>query len=703
MRAALIGCGKIAFWHRSALVRAGVDLVATVDRDPQRAALTAAPVPGCRPFTDVAEMLREARPDVVHVLTPPSTHAALAIQAAQAGVHALVEKPVAYSVDEADAMLAAAAEHGTHLIAVHNYLFKPSVLKARRLVAEGAVGDVVHVEAYYGQFGEHQEKGAHWSSDLPGGSFTNYLPHLVYLQEAFLGELRGVSGVSVGTDPATGEQSELTVLVEGANGPGVMTVSKRTQPYAKYVRIFGTRGIVHADLVSEVTAINRARRVPRLISKVLFNLEVMPQFGVGTVVNSARFATKSLPNMPDLHTFVAELYAALDAGQAPPEGARGTDGRKVMQVLEQVWERMPAPAVPPTQAELTPAAARPAPLSRIEHRVADAGVGGKVLVTGAGGYLGRHLVAALYRCGADVRALVRDAGRVPAEVRSQAEVVFGNLVDEDAVRRAMEGVDLVVHCAAVTTNNVPWAVHQQTNVDGTRVVYEAARAAGVKRLVHISSVIVYGTAPQTNGNGNGAVPESAPYPAQPDRWAYYLRSKVAAEQVVREAPGGGPEVVVLRPGLIYGPGAEGPVTRGLVQLGSVRLTLGRGRNALPLTYVDNVVDGILLALTSPNAAGGAFNLVDDPQPPAREAAKQADAVTQGGVRFVGLPPAPLKVLASRLEAKAAEANAETPPKLSNFQIASATRDVRYATTRAREDLGWEPEIGLEEGLRRTLG
>jgi nucleoside-diphosphate-sugar epimerase len=302
-----------------------------------------------------------------------------------------------------------------------------------------------------------------------------------------------------------------------------------------------------------------------------------------------------------------------------------------------------------------------------------------------------------------VRALVRDAGRVPAEVRSQAEVVFGNLVDEDAVRRAMEGVDLVVHCAAVTTNNVPWAVHQQTNVDGTRVVYEAARAAGARRFVHISSVIVYGTAPQSNGNGDGAVPESTPYPAEPDRWAYYLRSKVAAEQVVLEAPEGGPEVVVLRPGLIYGPGAEGPVTRGLVQLGSVRLTLGRGRNALPLTYVDNVVDGILLALTSPNAAGGAFNLVDDPQPRAREAAKQADAVTQGGVRFVGLPPAPLKALASRLEAKAAEADAETPPKLSNFQIASATRDVRYATTRAREDLGWEPEIGLEEGLRRTLG
>jgi nucleoside-diphosphate-sugar epimerase len=436
---------------------------------------------------------------------------------------------------------------------------------------------------------------------------------------------------------------------------------------------------------------------------VLFNLEVMPQFGVGTVVNSARFATKSLPNMPDLHTFVAELYAALDAGQAPPEGTRGTDGRTVMQVLEQVWERMPAPAAPPAQAELTPAAAKPAPRSRIEHRVADAGVGGKVLVTGAAGYLGRHLVAALHRCGADVRALVRDAGRVPAEVRSQAEVVFGNLVDEDAVRRAMEGVDLVVHCAAVTTNNVPWTVHQQTNVDGTRVVYEAARAAGVKRLVHISSVIVYGTAPQTNGNGNGAVAESTPYPAEPDRWAYYLRSKVAAEQVVRDAPDGGPEVVVLRPGLIYGPGAEGPVTKGLVQLGSVRLTLGRGRNALPLTYVDNVVDGILLALVSPNAAGGAFNLVDDPQPRAREAARQADAVAQGGVRFVGLPPAPLKALASRLEAKAAEANAETPPKLSNFQIASATRDVRYATTRAREDLGWEPEIGLEEGLRRTLG
>src|SRR4051812_43164469 len=195
MRAALIGCGKIAHWHRSALLRAGIDVVAAVDRDPQKAAQAAAGAPGCTAYTDTAEMLREARPDVVHVLTPPPGHTPLALQAARAGAHAIVEKPFALSVADAEAMLAAAAEHGVLVIPTHNYLFKPSVVKARRYVAEGAVGDVVYVDAFYGLYGEAVEGGAHWSHDLPGGAFTNYLPHLAYLVDHFLDGVREVSGV----------------------------------------------------------------------------------------------------------------------------------------------------------------------------------------------------------------------------------------------------------------------------------------------------------------------------------------------------------------------------------------------------------------------------------------------------------------------------------------------------------------------------
>src|SRR5687768_460660 len=102
MRAALIGCGTIATMHVSALQRAGVDLVAVCDRDQQRAGQIAALAPGVRVFGDADTLLAEVQPDVVHILTPPSSHAPLAIKAAEAGTHALIEKPVALSTPEAD-------------------------------------------------------------------------------------------------------------------------------------------------------------------------------------------------------------------------------------------------------------------------------------------------------------------------------------------------------------------------------------------------------------------------------------------------------------------------------------------------------------------------------------------------------------------------------------------------------------------------
>ena len=690
LRAALVGCGQIAGFHLSALQRAGVTVVAVADRDEQKAAELAAWAGGAQVFTDARKLLAEARPDVVHVLTPPSSHAALAIMAAEAGAHVLVEKPIALSTDEADAMIAAARKHGVRLVPNHNYLFKPSVRRARELVDSGEIGDVVHVETYYGLSGEGSHS-AHWEQRLPGGAFTNFLPHVVYLQDAFLGGIESVGGLVTAAARRTEPASELAVLVQGASATGVMTVSIRAQPYAKYVRIFGTKGLVHADLVGEIATVHRQRRLPRLLNKALFNLEVVPQLTVGTVVNSAKVVTGSMRNMPDLHEFVRELYTALAEGREPPTTEE--DGRTVVAVVEQVWEqlaeheqrrpRLPAP--PPSRAPRTP----------VEERIAETGgIGSRVLVTGASGYVGKYVAAGLLRCGATVRALVRDASTMPPELEGAAEAAIGNLVDPDSLRSAMDGVDLVVHCAAVTTNSVPWWVHEQTNVEGTRAVRDAARAAGVRRLVHISSIAVY------DAGSRSPVPESAPLPGNVNRWAYYQRSKIAAEQVVANGAGGGPEVVVVRPGIIYGPGRL-PVP-GEVQLGSTRVMIGSGRNNLPYVFIDDVVDGILLALTVQDAAGEVYNLAGAPDLDARSLAQRVGELKGETTRLLPLPVAPLNALARVLERRREEAGAEIPPQLSRFQIEQRVRDLRYDVSKARAELGWRPRVSLDEGLRRSL-
>jgi predicted dehydrogenase/nucleoside-diphosphate-sugar epimerase len=693
LRAALIGCGNIAHFHADALEHAGVPLVAVCDSDEQKAAELAARVPGAAAFTDADALLADARPDCVHILTPPATHAFLTVKAAEAGAHVLVEKPVALSTREVDEMIAAARSHGVRLVPHHNYLLKPAVRRARELVEADEVGEVVLVETYYGLSNEGSSYGGgggHWAFHLPGGVFTNFLPHTIYLQAAFLGSIDGVTGVATAAAGGSAEPSELSVLVRGAAATGVMAISMRAQPYTKYVRVFGTKGIIHADLVTEVTTVNRLRRLPRLLTKALFNLEVVPQLAIGTMVNGVKVATGAMPNMPDMHAFIRELYSSLEAGREPP--AREEDGRMVVSVMEEIWRKMPEskpprPRKPPARAATT----------SVERQIEEGGgISGAALVTGAAGYLGRHVTTALFRCGAEVRALVRDPSRLPPEVEAVAHISVGNLVEPGTLASAMSGVELVVHCAAVTRNKVAWRLHQQSNIDGTRAVLAAARAAGVRRFVHVSTVIVYGD----HGSTRRPLDESAPAPQDVNPWAFYLRSKLAAERLVMECAGDEMEVVVVRPGIIYGP--DTPPTSGLPQLGSTQLLLGRGRNHLPYTYVGNVVDGILLALTVPEAAGQIYNLVDQQTADVRTVTLRAAELAGEPVRLLPLPVMPFTILAAFLERRHDRNGHDNPPPISRFHVNSATRDLRYDTSKAQRELGWMPAVGLEEGLRRAL-
>jgi nucleoside-diphosphate-sugar epimerase len=160
---------------------------------------------------------------------------------------------------------------------------------------------------------------------------------------------------------------------------------------------------------------------------------------------------------------------------------------------------------------------------------------------------------------------------------------------------------------------------------------------------------------------------------------------------------------VIRPGIIYGPGAARSVGRGLGRLGRIHLSIGSGENVLPYTYVDNVVDAILLAAVSPDAAGRAYNVVDEPQQPERAWTARIAALRNESLITAPVPARLLFGIAGLLEAKCRRDGSDTPPRLSRFVVASATSTRRYDTTRARHELRWHPSVTPDEGLRRTLG
>jgi len=703
MKVAIIGCGQISRVHISALQEiAGLEIGAVCDRDEWRAREVANLAGGAKAYDDWATLLQQEHPDAVHILTPPKTHAALAIQAMQAGCHVLVEKPMTVSLQHADSMIAAARENRVKLCTNHNYLFKPSIVKARRLVESGAIGQVVYVYSYYGLSGEGSSYAgsagrSHWAWRLPGGAFTNFLPHLIYLQLAFLQHVDAVAGVALSQEGKVGgPATEMTILLHGSSASGTMSISMRAKPYAKFVDIYGTKGIIHADLVGEVCTIHKDRRLPRMLSKALFNLENSVQLASGTATSIAKVALGGMKSAPGLRTLVREFYASIQNDSEPP--VSGEEGRKMVGVMEMTWAKSRAQ---PSRIAVTVSKSVPAgPRTDAERSVQSKGMPGKVLVTGATGFLGHRLVAALSRCGADVVALVRDESQVSPDLERQARLVCGDVRDPASIEAAMQDVAIVYHCAAMTTNSTSWTAHYETNVRGAETVLEEALKAGVQRVIHVSSVIVYGL---DRPRRNGLIEEAAPYAKNPDRWAYYLRSKLEADRLAfrfwREAK---LPVTVLRPGILYGPGGGRPPGRGLVQLGAMRLLIGGGRNRLPYTYVDNVVDCLLLAAVSTEAIGQAYNVVDEPQVKVRDVILQSKDITGEQLTLVPVPPFLLSGVARLLELKNSRAGSETPPKLSRYVVSSACRDIRYDTTKARQQLGWHPAVTLEEGLRRTL-
>jgi nucleoside-diphosphate-sugar epimerase/predicted dehydrogenase len=693
MRVAIVGCGQISRSHISALRSIEeAEICGVCDRDAGRATDLAGMVKGARAYRDVEELLAVERPEVVHVLTPPRTHAAIGIQAMKAGCHLLVEKPMAVSQREAEEMVDVARTCRVTLCTNHNYLFKPSVLRARRLVSEGALGRIVSVFAYYGLAGEGGSYGgasrSHWAWRLPGSVFTNFLPHLVYLEQEFLRGSQTVSGVTISR--SQGEAAaDLTVLLEGEAGCGTLQVCMRAKPYAKFVEIYGTKGILHVDLVRELCVLHRDHQLPRMLSKVGFGMETSLQAASGTIGSGVKVVLGRMKSMPELPVLFHEFYASIRNGaEAPVPGERG---KQMVEVLERIWQRMPEELARPAVVR----APKGTPHTDAEREFVRKGIRGKVLVTGATGRLGHCLVAALARCGAEPVALVRDRTRVSLELESECTLVSGDVRDPDSLQAAMRGIEVVYHCAAVTTNQVPWSSHHEINVLGTENILRAALAAGVQRVVHVSSVVVYGM----EDRPAAPVAESDPYGRDSDRWAFYFRSKTAAERSAfafsqqHRLP-----VTIVRLGILYGtPGTE---VKDLLALGRLRLRIGSGRNFLPLVFIDNAVDALLLAAITPEAIGQAYNIVDEPQIRRSDLARQRAAIAGEEPVFVSMPALALSAVARLFEWKSLMSHAEVPPRLSRFIVRSSCRNIRYDTSKASRELGWHPVVPLEEALKR---
>jgi nucleoside-diphosphate-sugar epimerase len=314
-------------------------------------------------------------------------------------------------------------------------------------------------------------------------------------------------------------------------------------------------------------------------------------------------------------------------------------------------------------------------------------------VTGGSGFIGQALIRRLRERGQPVRALARSDDAAAKVSGVGAEAVRGDLDDPQALREGASGCQVAYHAAARLGDWGPWEEFERINVQGTRNALDACREAGVGRFVHVGT-----EAAVIAGEPLHDADETAPL--RPDSKAYYCASKAMAEQVVRDAPRNGFETVVVRPRFVWGPGDTTllPQISEMVRQGKFAW-VGGGTQLTSVSYIDNVIEGLVLGAER-GRSGEAYFVTDGPPVQFR------DFLTKL-LKTQGVEP-PGRTIPLGL-AKGAAAVCETlwrklpfldgPPPVNRTAIWLSALEVTIDISKAREELGYEPPVSTEEGLR----
>ncbi len=315
----------------------------------------------------------------------------------------------------------------------------------------------------------------------------------------------------------------------------------------------------------------------------------------------------------------------------------------------------------------------------------------RIALTGASGYTGGRLLEALRARGDEVSVLVRPQSVDDRLRRSASRLVVGEINDAEAARRLVEGQDAVVHVAAVyRTAGHPDSYYREVNVGGTERLLQAAAAAGVGRFVHTSTVGVHGDVK------NPPADETAPI-APGD---VYQATKAEAEALAlrfhreRHLP-----VTVVRPGAIYGPG-ETRLLKLFRAIARGRYAIvGSGRTFYHPVYIEDLVQGFLLALERPQAVGEAFLVCGPSYVSQAELAALVARHTGGRVLPFRIPAAPIQWAGDLVEAVCVPLGLEPP--LHRRRVDFWTKSRAFTIAKARLLLGYDPKVDLDEGIART--
>ena len=648
LRIAFIGAGQMARHHLSAIARqpTPATVVGVYDGAPDRAAEFAA-LAGTQAFASMAALLADARPDVVHVCTPPGAHFAAAQAALEAGAHVYVEKPFALTVTDARALLDLARSKGKLICAGHQLLRDPAFETLLARAAE--LGTPVHADSHFAfrPVGIDPERG---SPRALAQLLVDILPHPLYSLIAVLEQL-APAGQRVELAWAHVQPTEVQAILRCGSLIGRLSVSLRARPVASSLTLTGTQGSLSCDFMRSVV-IGVANPGTEALEKILNPIVEGTQLMARTSSSLAR-RLSSGASYPGLAELIGAFYRAAATGIASPVAPDH------LLVVAEIFEQLVA------QIDTAALAGAPAPHTRPDH------AGPLVVVTGASGFLGRAIVGALPR----VRGISRRPKPDDLDAHEWVTADLGRGVSAGQ----LAGASVVVHAAAETAGG--FQAHQRNTIDATRHLLHAMRDAGVSRLVLVSSLSVL-RPPRTPWERQD---ERTPRPHDPRQFGAYTWGKTLQEEIVeREAAALGITTRIIRPGALIDrhdwslPGLMGRRLFG-------RWHLGLGRPQLPIAVCDVERCGAAIAWCAQHFddAEPVVNLLD---PTIVTRGDLLNRMRESGWsgRMVWVPISVLALGLTTARTLLSVARGRWPERLSAWSV---LRPRRYDTRRAAATLG----------------
>lgn len=677
-RLAVIGCGAIAReFHLPAIGRqpALLDGLVLVDPDMDRARELGRELGVQRIAGDFREILGAV--DGAIVCTPHRLHHPIALECLRRGVHVLCEKPLSESAAQVRELIAESRRTGARIAVNNTRRLRPTSRKIAELLRSGAIGELRSIDLQEGdRFDWPIASGFAFGRSARGrGVLLDVGAHVLDLICWWLGGRPRI--IEYLDDSCGGGEAVAHLRFEHGACAGNVRLSWLTR-LRNGLRIVGEEGAIEAGTYDWRSLILRS-----------------PSGKSRTLRLDAEVQT-----LGDLrHTLLDNFLQVIGDGAAPLVSAE--DVLPSIELIEACYasrRRFSMPWLEPS-AELKERARRGPE---------------RVLVTGAGGFIGGRVVEVLHQAGlAGVRPSVRRWASAPRIGRLPVEIVQCDVIEPDQVDAAVAGVEGIVHCATGD---------REVIVDGTRNLLEAALRHRVRRVVYLSSVAVYGEV-------SGQAPEESPLAGTGSE---YADSKIEAERLCREYAGRGLPVTILRPTIVYGPFSDSWTTEfaGRLRSGSWLLSEEDCDGTCNLLYVDDLVAAILLALGNEGAAGEAFNVNGPDRPTWNEyfrALNEAmglppfSPATRSVSRASGYAMAPLRRLAKFLlrnfsgaimalykrydlvkrAMRGVESAIRKTPTTAEFRLYA--REVSFPTAKAERRLGYRPAFDMQTGVSRSAG